>query len=125
MIQHESLNVYGEPLKPCSTDPMTGFFRDGCCNTSPEDMGIHTVCVQLTDEFLQFSKQQGNDLSTPNPQFDFPGLQAGDCWCLCATRWLQAYKTGKAPKVYTRSTHFRTMEVVDIKILKAHALDVQ
>ena len=125
MIQHESLNVYGEPLKPCSTDPMTGFFRDGCCNTSPEDMGIHTVCVQLTDVFLQFSKQQGNDLSTPNPQFDFPGLQAGDRWCLCATRWLQAYKAGKAPKVYTRSTHFRTMEVVDIKILKAHALDVQ
>ena len=125
MIQHESLNVYGEPLKPCSTDPMTGFFRDGCCNTSPEDMGIHTVCVQLTDEFLQFSNQQGNDLSAPNPQFDFPGLQAGDRWCLCATRWLQAYKACKAPKVYTRSTHFRTMEVVDIKILKAHALDVQ
>ena len=124
-MKHESLNVYGEPLKPCSTDPMTGFFRDGCCNTSPEDMGIHTVCVQLTDEFLQFSKQQGNDLSTPNPQFDFPGLQAGDRWCLCATRWLQAYKAGKAPKVYTRSTHFRTMEVVDIKILKSHALDVQ
>ena len=124
-MKHESLNVYGEPLAPCSTDPMTGFFRDGCCNTSPEDMGNHTVCVQLTDEFLQFSKQQGNDLSTPNPQFDFPGLQAGDRWCLCATRWLQAYKAGKAPKVYTRSTHFRTMEVVDIKILKAHALDVQ
>ncbi|MFV0543632.1 MAG: DUF2237 family protein [Marinicella pacifica] len=125
MKKYESLNVYGEPLEPCSEDPVTGFFRDGCCNTSQEDMGIHTVCVQLTDEFLQFSKQQGNDLTTPNPQFDFPGLKAGDRWCLCATRWLHAYKAGKAPKVYTRSTHFRTMEVVDIKILKAHALDVQ
>ena len=125
MKKYESLNVYGEQLEPCSEDPVTGFFRDGCCNTSQEDMGIHTVCVQLTDEFLQFSKQQGNDLTTPNPQFDFPGLKAGDRWCLCATRWLHAYKAGKAPKVYTRSTHFRTMEVVDIKILKAHALDVQ
>ncbi len=125
MTKYESLNVYGEPLEPCSEDPVTGFFRDGCCNTSQEDMGIHTVCVQLTDEFLQFSKQQGNDLTTPNPQFDFPGLKAGDRWCLCATRWLHAYKAGKAPKVYTRSTHFRTMEVVDIKILKEFDLDVQ
>lgn len=125
MIKHESLNVFGETLEPCSTDPMTGFFRDGCCNTSQEDMGIHTVCVHLTDEFLAFSKQQGNDLITPRPEFDFPGLQSGDRWCLCATRWLQAYKAGKAPKVYMRSTHFRTMEVVDIKILKDFALDLQ
>ncbi|GAA4815762.1 hypothetical protein GCM10011365_01660 [Marinicella pacifica] len=125
MTKYESLNVYGEPLEICGTDPLTGFFRDGCCNTSQEDMGIHTVCVQLTDEFLQFSKLQGNDLTTPNPEFDFPGLKAGDRWCLCATRWLHAYKAGKAPKVYTRSTHFRTMEVVDIKILKEFALDVQ
>ena len=125
MIQHESLNVYGEVLEPCSEDPLTGFFRDGCCNTAQEDMGMHTVCVQLTDKFLQFSKRMGNDLSTPHPEFGFPGLQAGNRWCLCATRWVQAYKAGAAPKVFMRSTHFRTLEVVDIKILKAHAADLQ
>ncbi len=125
MIKHESLNVYGEPLETCSNDPVTGFFRDGCCNTSQDDMGIHTVCVQLDDTFLEFSKRSGNDLTTPRPEFDFPGLQAGNRWCLCATRWLQAYKAGMAPKLYMRSTHFRTMEVVDIKILKAYALDLQ
>ena len=125
MIQHDSLNVYGEVLEPCSEDPLTGFFRDGCCNTAQEDMGMHTVCVQLTDKFLQFSKRMGNDLSTPHPEFGFPGLQAGNRWCLCATRWVQAYKAGAAPKVFMRSTHFRTLEVVDIKILKAHAADLQ
>ena len=125
MIQHDSLNVYGEVLEPCSEDPVTGFFRDGCCNTAQEDMGMHTVCVQLTDEFLQFSQRMGNDLITPHPEFDFPGLKAGDRWCLCATRWLQAYKAGVAPKVHMRSTHFRTLEVVDIKILKAFAADLQ
>ena len=125
MIKHESLNVYGEPLESCSDDPKTGFFRDGCCNTTQEDMGMHTVCVLLTDDFLQFSKRMGNDLTTPHPEFDFPGLVAGNRWCLCATRWLQAYKAGVAPQVHMRSTHFRTLEVVDIKILKAHALDIQ
>jgi len=125
MIKHESLNVYGEPLEACSDDPVTGFFRDGCCNTSQQDMGIHTVCVELSDDFLKFSQRMGNDLSTPHPEFNFPGLKAGDRWCLCATRWLQAYKAGAAPKVHMCSTHFRTLEVVDIKILKAHALDVQ
>ena len=125
MIQHESLNVYGEVLEACSEDPLTGFFRDGCCNTAQEDMGMHTVCVQLTDKFLQFSKRMGNDLSTPHPEFGFPGLQAGNRWCLCATRWVQAYKAGAAPKVLMRSTHFRTLEVVDIKILKSHAADLQ
>src|SRR5690554_1062855 len=120
MVKHESLNVYGEPLETCSNDPVTGFFRDGCCNTSQDDMGIHTVCVQLNDAFLEFSKRNGNDLTTPHPEFNFPGLQAGDRWCLCATRWLQAYKAGMAPKLYMRRTHFRTMEVVDIKVLKAY-----
>lgn len=125
MLKHESLNVYGETLESCSEDPVTGFFRDGCCNTAQEDMGMHTVCVQLTDDFLKFSKRMGNDLSTPHPEFNFPGLNAGERWCLCATRWLQAYKAGCAPQVHMRSTHFRTLEIVDIKLLKEHALDVQ
>ena len=125
MIQHDSLNVYGEVLEPCSEDPLTGFFRDGCCNTADEDQGMHTVCVQLTDDFLQFSKRMGNDLITPRPEFNFPGLHAGDRWCLCALRWLQAHQAGVAPKVHIRSTHLRTLEVVDIQLLKAHAVDLQ
>lgn len=125
MIQHDSVNVYGEPLEPCSDEPQTGFFRDGCCNTADEDLGMHTVCVQLTEEFLQFSRRMGNDLSTPRPEFNFPGLKAGDRWCLCASRWLQAHQAGLAPKVHIRSTHQRTLEVVDIQLLKAHAVDLQ
>lgn len=125
MIQHESLNVYGEVLEGCCEDPVTGFFRDGCCNTADEDMGMHTVCVKLTDEFLQFSQRMGNDLITPHPEFDFPGLKAGDRWCLCATRWLQAYQAGVAPKVHIRSTHLRTLELIDIKLLKEFAVDLQ
>ena len=125
MIQHDSLNVYGEVLEPCSENPVTGFFRDGCCNTADEDRGMHTVCVELTDDFLQFSKRMGNDLITPRPEFNFPGLQAGDRWCLCALRWLQAHQEGVAPKVHIRSTHIRTLEVVDIQLLKSHAVDLQ
>ncbi|TDR23257.1 DUF2237 family protein [Marinicella litoralis] len=125
MIQHESLNVYGEVLESCCEDPVTGFFRDGCCNTADEDHGLHTVCVKLTDEFLQYSKKMGNDLSTPHPEFDFPGLKAGDQWCLCALRWLQAHQDGCAPKVNIRSTHLRTLDVVDINLLKAYAADLQ
>ncbi|WP_223789739.1 DUF2237 family protein [Marinicella meishanensis] len=125
MIQHDSVNVYGEPLEACSDEPKTGFFRDGCCNTADEDLGMHTVCVQLTDEFLQFSKRMGNDLITPRPEFNFPGLKTGDRWCLCASRWLQAHQAGLAPKVHIRSTHQRTLEVVDIQLLKAHAVDLQ
>lgn len=125
MLKQESLNVYGETLQPCSDDPVTGFFRDGCCNTAQEDTGMHTVCVLLTDEFLQFSKRMGNDLITPHPEFNFPGLKAGERWCLCATRWLQAYKAGVAPQVYIRSTHIRTLEVIEITLLKSHAIDLQ
>lgn len=125
MIQHDSLNVYDEPLETCCEDPMTGFFRDGCCNTADEDLGMHTVCVELTDDFLQFSKRMGNDLMTPIPEFNFPGLSAGDRWCLCASRWLQAHQAGVAPRVHIRSTHKRTLEIVELSLLKAHAVDLQ
>ncbi|MGJ8662645.1 MAG: DUF2237 family protein [Marinicella sp.] len=125
MIQHESLNVYGEVLEPCGEDPVTGFFRDGCCNTADEDQGMHTVCVQLTAEFLNFSKQAGNDLSTPHPEFDFPGLVPGDRWCLCALRWLQAYEADAAPRVFVRSTHMRTLDVIELSLLRKFAVDLQ
>lgn len=125
MDKLDSLNVYDEPLEPCSDDPVTGFFRDGCCNTTNEDFGMHTVCVELTDEFLQFSKRMGNDLITPRPEFNFPGLQAGDRWCLCASRWLQAHQAGTAPRVHIRSTHKRTLEIIELKLLKAYAADLQ
>lgn len=120
----ESINVLGEPLKPCSTDPMTGFFRDGCCNTGPQDRGAHTVCVILTDEFLEFSKMRGNDLSTPRPEFGFPGLNEGDRWCLCAARWAEADAYDLAPNVVLESTHKRTLDVVPFEALKARALDL-
>ncbi len=119
-----SLNVFGEVLIPCSTDPMTGFFRDGCCNTSDDDFGSHTVCVILTDAFLEFSKSKGNDLSTPMPAYGFPGLKAGERWCLCARRWLEAYQAGKAPKVILRATHQKALEVIDIQILREFAFDL-
>ena len=118
-------NLFGDTLTECSTDPMTGYYRNGKCSTGPWDRGTHTVCAVMTDEFLQYSKSQGNDLITPHPEFDFPGLKAGDRWCLCATRWLQAHQAGVAPKVHMRSTHYQTLEVVDIKVLKAHAADLQ
>lgn len=125
MVKHDSLNVYEEPLETCCEDPMTGFFRDGCCNTTDEDLGFHTVCVELTDDFLNFSKRMGNDLITPQPAFNFPGLKAGDRWCLCASRWLQAHQAGVAPRVHIRSTHKRTLEIVELKLLKAYAVDLQ
>ena len=119
-----SLNVFGESLIPCSTDPMTGFFRDGCCNTSEQDVGSHTVCVVLTDDFLEFSRSKGNDLSTPMPAYGFPGLKGGERWCLCARRWLEAYRAGKAPKVILRATHQRALEVIDMDVLRAFAFDL-
>lgn len=118
----ESLNVLGERLKPCSFDPMTGFFRDGCCNTGPSDRGRHTVCVRLTAEFLTFSRARGNDLSTPRPEYGFPGLRPGDRWCLCATRWTEALEAGKAPQVVLASTHVSMLRLVPLEVLKAHAL---
>lgn len=116
-------NVVGGTLEPCSTDPMTGFYRNGCCTTGPQDRGLHTVCAVMTDEFLRFTKAKGNDLSTPRPQFNFPGLEPGDRWCLCAARWQEAVKADVAPPVVLEATHERALTVVDLDDLKAHALD--
>jgi uncharacterized protein (DUF2237 family) len=118
------LNVLGEPLETCSEDPLTGFFRDGCCNTAPEDLGLHTVCTRVTAEFLEFSKSRGNDLSTPRPEFGFAGLRPGDQWCLCAARWQEALEAGAAPRVLLRATHAATLRVVRLADLKRHALDL-
>lgn len=115
-------NVLGTELKPCGTDPMTGFFRDGCCNTSAEDQGIHTVCSEMTEEFLFFSKEAGNDLSTPRPEFAFPGLKPGDRWCLCAARWAEAAEANKAPRVALEATHERTLELVTLAQLRRFAI---
>lgn len=119
-----SVNVLGEPLEGCSEEPMTGFFRDGCCNTSEEDLGSHTVCVEVTPEFLEFSRFRGNDLSTPVPEFGFPGLKSGDRWCLCAARWLEAQQHGMAPRVMLRGTHQRALEIVSLDLLKEYAADL-
>jgi len=117
-------NVLGGPLGTCSERPKTGFFRDGCCNTSDEDLGRHTVCVVMTDEFLVFSKMRGNDLSTPHPEFGFPGLKAGDRWCLCAARWREALEAGAAPRVVLNSTNEATLEIVSLEMLKPYAVDL-
>lgn len=119
-----SLNVLGGRLEPCSADPLTGFFRTGCCDTGPEDRGSHTVCAQMTAEFLALSKYLGNDLSTARPEFGFSGLKPGDWWCLCAARFLQAHDEGAAPRVRLAATHQRALEIVPIDILRAHAADV-
>lgn len=116
-------NVLGGDLEPCCTDPMTGFYRDGSCHTGPGDVGMHVVCARMTDEFLTFSKAQGNDLSTPVPQYRFPGLKAGDCWCVCATRWQDAVEADVAPPVKLASTHISALEFVSQAALVAHALD--
>jgi uncharacterized protein len=124
MPEEPELNVLGEPLVPCAFDPITGFFRDGCCRTSAEDVGSHTVCVELTAEFLAFSRDSGNDLSTPRPEYGFPGLQPGDRWCLCAPRWQEAFEAGAAPRVYLLGTHIGALEYADFAALKAHARDL-
>ena len=118
------LNVLGEPLESCSNDPLTGFFRDGCCNWHPSDIGSHTVCAEMTSEFLEFSKSMGNDLSTPQPEYGFEGLKAGDSWCLCANRWLEAYQNNAAPKIKLKSTNIKALEVIDLDSLKAHSIDI-
>ena len=120
----QARNVLGETLDGCSMAPMTGFFRDGCCNTSREDRGSHTVCAQVTEEFLAFSKAHGNDLSTPMPDFGFPGLNPGDRWCLCAPRWQEAFAAGKAPRVVLRATHEGALAHCGLADLKAHAIDL-
>ncbi|MSQ67950.1 MAG: DUF2237 domain-containing protein [Gammaproteobacteria bacterium] len=124
MKQDTSLNVLGETLAPCSSQPLTGFFRDGCCNTSEEDRGSHTVCVELTAEFLAFSQTSGNDLSTPRPEFGFPGLKPGNRWCLCAPRWQEAFVAGCAPRVFLLATHLGALKHVTLPALKQHALDL-
>jgi len=118
------INVLGEPLAPCSVQPLTGFFRDGCCNTAREDRGLHVVCTRVTAEFLEFSRSRGNDLSTPIPEFGFPGLKPGDQWCLCAARWQEALEAGAAPRVVLQATHAAALRVVKLADLKKHALDV-
>jgi uncharacterized protein len=119
-----SINVYGEALESCSEEPLTGFFRDGCCNTSDQDTGSHTVCVTVSAAFLEFSRFRGNDLSTPRPEFGFPGLQAGDRWCLCAARWLEAHEQGMAPRVFLKATHQRALEIIPLELLKEFAVDL-
>ncbi|MEC8493292.1 MAG: DUF2237 domain-containing protein [Planctomycetota bacterium] len=123
MIQRQELNVLGEALEVCCTDPMTGFFRDGACRTGPDDLGSHTVCARVTAEFLEFSRSRGNDLSTPRPEFSFPGLRPGDCWCLCALRWREALEAGCAPRVRLAACHSSCLEAVSLDDLRAHALE--
>lgn len=125
MIQSQAPahNVLGGPLETCSESPKTGFFRDGCCNTGPMDHGLHTVCIRVTDEFLQYSFHRGNDLITPRPEYAFPGLKPGDKWCLCASRWEEARQMGVAPPVYLPATHHKTLSIVDLAHLKAHAAE--
>lgn len=117
----QAINVLGGPLSPCSMAPLTGFFRDGHCNTCAEDAGSHTVCAVMTAEFLAYSAYVGNDLSTPRPEFHFPGLKPGDPWCLCAARFLQAHDEGCAPKVSLEATHMRALEIVPLGVLQSHA----
>ncbi|MDB6029612.1 MAG: hypothetical protein JWM68_5835 [Verrucomicrobiales bacterium] len=114
-------NVLGQPLQACCYAPMTGFYRDGFCRTGPDDKGLHTVCIVATAEFLAFSRDQGNDLSTPMPEYDFPGLKPGDQWCLCVTRWVDAFKAGKAPSVVLEATHIHALEFIELEDLRSHA----
>ena len=116
-----ALNVLGTELKPCSTNPVTGFFRNGCCETGPDDTGMHTVCAVMTAEFLEFSRRAGNDLSTPQPAYHFPGLKPGDRWCLCAPRWKEALDAGQAPPLVLEATHEETLAIVTLGVLKDYA----
>ena len=118
------LNVLGEPLVPCSENPLTGYFRDGCCNTEAADVGSHTVCTRVTADFLEFSLNRGNDLTTPHAEFGFPGLQPGDQWCLCAARWQEALEAGKAPMVVLQATHAACLRIVKLADLKRYAVDL-
>ena len=118
-------NVLGEPLTPCSHDPVTGYYRDGCCRTGSGDVGVHVVCAEMTPEFLVFSQSRGDDLSTPNPMYQFPGLVPGDRWCLCAQRWQEALLAGVAPPVVLASTHISALEFIDLEDLETHAIDAR
>ena len=124
MEMYDSVNVFGEELELCGGDPVTGFYRDGACNTCSQDVGSHTICIEASAEFLEYSRFKGNDLSTPVPESDFKGLRAGDHWCLCAARWLQALEDNMAPRVYLKRTHMRALEVVPMALLKRYAMDL-
>ena len=117
-------SVLGKPLETCSESPLTGFYRDGCCNTGGSDIGLHLVCARMTDEFLAFSRSRGNDLSTPNPAMGFPGLNAGDRWCLCVERWKEAWEAGVAPQIVLAATHISALEFVDLEVLHEFAIDL-
>lgn len=119
----ETRNVIGSVLQSCSVDPLTGWHRDGCCRSGSGDVGVHVVCARVTEDFLTYSKQSGNDLSTPRPEFGFPGLKPGDQWCLCASRWQQAFEAGHAPEVVLEATHESALEFIDLVDLKAHACE--
>ena len=118
------LNVLGQPLEPCGIDPVTGYFRDGCCTTGPEDVGSHTVCAVVTQEFLKHQLEVGNDLVTPHPEWQFPGLTPGDRWCVVAIRWLQAYQDGAAAPVVLAATNERALELIPLPVLLEHSVDV-
>jgi uncharacterized protein (DUF2237 family) len=120
----KSINVFGEALKTCGENPMTGFYRDGKCNTCNTDAGSHTVCIEISQEFLEYSRFKGNDLSTPRPEFDFKGLTPGDSWCVCASRWLEAVETNMAPRVHLQRPHIKALDIVPIEILKKYAVDL-
>lgn len=124
MEMDESINVFGEELIGCGGDPVTGFFRDNMCNTSAQDVGSHTICIEASELFLEFSRVKGNDLSTPIPEFNFKGIKPGDTWCLCAMRWLEAYQNDSAPRVHLRKTHIKALDIVPIELLKKYALDL-
>ena len=121
-VKAESKNVLGQPIQVCGCDPMTGFYRDGCCDTGPDDLGVHTVCCIVTEEFLQTSRKLGNDLITPAPHFGFSGLKAGDRWCVCAARWLQVFQAGAACPVVLEATHEATLRIVPFELLLQHAV---
>lgn len=124
MSMHKSVNVLDEPLLICGENPLTGFYRDGKCNTCDEDLGSHTVCIEASSEFLEYSRFKGNDLSTPAPEYDFAGVRPGNSWCLCAARWLEAHEDGMAPRVYLLRTHKRALEIVPFELLKKYAVDL-
>ncbi len=117
-------NVLGEKLEPCSLDPLTGWFRDGCCNTDEIDQGVHTVCARVTTKFLEWAKMVGNDLITPHPEFDFPGLKDGDCWCVCAGTYAQSIEAGTACKIYLKKTNYQTLQLIPLEQLKKYAVDL-
>jgi len=124
MKMDESINVFGEKLETCGGNPKTGFYRDGKCNTCSDDVGSHTVCIEASQKFLEYSRFKGNDLSTPVPEFNFEGLKPGDTWCLCAIRWLEAQESDMAPRVYLRRTHIKALDIVPMELLKRYAIDL-